>query len=85
MFAPKRRQPLAQVLSRYTCATVAIDGPSPAAGGSDQVCCKASSAATGFCMLHAICIIALIKLIIFLHLLCDARTFAGRLPNVWAI
>jgi hypothetical protein len=76
MFAPKRRQPLAQVLSRYPCAAVAIDGPSPAAGGSDQVCCKAGGAATGFCMLHAILLILLKLRHIFLRDCGDAGTFA---------
>jgi hypothetical protein len=76
MFAPKTPATLAQVLSRYPCATVAIDGPSPAAGGSDQVCCKASSAATGFCMLHATLLIILKLRHIFRRHCGDAGTFA---------
>jgi hypothetical protein len=59
MLAPKRRHPLAQVLSGDPCATVVIDGLSPAARGYDQVCCKARGAATRFCTLHAIVIIML--------------------------
>src|ERR1700733_2000467 len=53
MFAPKRRQPLAQVLSRYPCATVAIDGPSPAAGGSRSSLLEGGQ--RGNDILHAAC------------------------------
>jgi hypothetical protein len=85
MLAPKRRQPLAQVLSRDPCATVAIDGPSPAAGGLRSSLLQGEQCGNG--ILYAACNLFqyIDKADDFLHHLSAARTFAGRLPNVWAI
>jgi hypothetical protein len=76
MFAPKRRQPLAQVLSRYPCAAVAIDGPSPLPAAPIKFAARRAVRQRGFCMLHAILLILLKLRHIFLRDCGDAGTFA---------
>jgi hypothetical protein len=75
MALPQRRQILARALPCYRCAAVAIDGPPVA--GTAEVCGKAKEAATIFCMPHAICLITLIKLDIWLQHFLAATSFAA--------